>query len=118
VPQCGADDAAAAVEAAHRAFTRGAWASLAATARGKPAVVARDDDRAAEVRRLKRGTEERDIHKSGRVLRQGCKVKYAFKRSIGPGARKPPCGDDFGPARAAVSPPRARRPERQHFAIG
>ncbi|MFG1375106.1 IS3 family transposase [Xanthobacter oligotrophicus] len=50
---------------------------------GKPATVARDDDQAAEVRRLKRElqrvTEERDIlKKGGRVLRQGCKVKYAF----------------------------------------
>ncbi|WP_085930251.1 IS3 family transposase [Ancylobacter sp. FA202] len=50
---------------------------------GKPAAVARDDDQAAEVRRLKRElqrvTEERDIlKKAGRVLRQGCKVKYAF----------------------------------------
>ncbi|MCA3657814.1 MAG: IS3 family transposase [Methylobacterium sp.] len=49
----------------------------------KPAAAARDDDQAAEVRRLKRElqrvTEERDIlKKRGRVLRQGCKVKYAF----------------------------------------
>ena len=49
---------------------------------GKPAVTAAQDDQAAEVRRLKREpqrvTEERDIPKSGRVLRHGCKVKYAF----------------------------------------
>ena len=42
-----------------------------------------ENDQAAEVRRLKRElqrvTEERDIlKKSSRVLRQGCKVKYAF----------------------------------------
>jgi acyl-CoA reductase-like NAD-dependent aldehyde dehydrogenase len=35
VPQCGVDDADAAVEAAHRAFTRGPWAKMTATARGK-----------------------------------------------------------------------------------
>lgn len=45
--------------------------------------MARDDDQAAEVRRLKRELqrvmEERDIlKKSGRVLRHGCSVKYAF----------------------------------------
>jgi aldehyde dehydrogenase (NAD+) len=35
VPQCGVDDADAAVEAAHRAFTHGPWATMTATARGK-----------------------------------------------------------------------------------
>lgn len=54
VPQCGSDDAAAAVEAAHRAFTRGAWASLTATARGKllrrlADLIARDAEKLAEI---------------------------------------------------------------------
>ncbi|EWY36242.1 carnitine dehydratase [Skermanella stibiiresistens SB22] len=35
VPHCGVDDAEAAVEAAHRAFVRGPWATMSATARGK-----------------------------------------------------------------------------------
>ena len=35
VPRCGLDDADAAVEAAHRAFTNGPWATMTATARGK-----------------------------------------------------------------------------------
>ncbi|NKB84059.1 IS3 family transposase [Ochrobactrum grignonense] len=43
---------------------------------------AKGNDEAEEIRRLKkelaRVTEERDILKSGRVFRQGCKVKYAF----------------------------------------
>ncbi len=35
VPRCGPDDAAEAVEAAHKAFSTGAWPALTATARGK-----------------------------------------------------------------------------------
>ncbi|MCO6055238.1 aldehyde dehydrogenase [Pseudomonas sp. MOB-449] len=35
VPQCGAEDAVQAIEAAHRAFTSGPWPKLSATARGK-----------------------------------------------------------------------------------
>ncbi|MCA0422945.1 MAG: IS3 family transposase [Proteobacteria bacterium] len=49
----------------------------------KPAAGSGEDDPSAQIRRLKRElarvTEERDnLKKSGRVLRQGCKVKYAF----------------------------------------
>lgn len=35
VPHCSADDAEVAVEAAHRAFVKGPWATMSATARGK-----------------------------------------------------------------------------------
>lgn len=54
IPHCGADDAVAAVEAAHAAFTKGPWASLSATARGKLLrrlgdLIARDAERLAAI---------------------------------------------------------------------
>lgn len=52
VPRCGSDDAAAAVEAAHRAFVSGPWSDMSATNRGKLLrrlgdLIARDADRLA-----------------------------------------------------------------------
>ena len=54
VPRCGPDDARAAVEAAHWAFTKGPWASLSATSRGKLLrrlgdLIARDAEKLAAI---------------------------------------------------------------------
>jgi aldehyde dehydrogenase (NAD+) len=54
VPHCGAEDVNAAIEAAHRAFTRGTWAELNATARGKLMrrlgdLIARDAEKLAAI---------------------------------------------------------------------
>ncbi|MFG1270690.1 aldehyde dehydrogenase [Xanthobacter versatilis] len=54
VPQCGPDDADAAVQAAWRAFTKGPWATMSATARGKllrrlADLIARDAEKLAEI---------------------------------------------------------------------
>ena len=56
--------------------------SLYAWKRQLAGQVSGDTSKDAEIRQLKcalaRGTEERDILKSHRVFRQGCKVRYAF----------------------------------------
>ena len=56
--------------------------SLCAWKRQLAKVVSGDASQDAEIRQLKRDlarvTEERDIKKSHRVFRQGCKVRYAF----------------------------------------
>ncbi len=54
VPHCGTDDVEAAVEAAHRAFVKGPWPNLTATARGKLMrrlgdLIARDADKLAAI---------------------------------------------------------------------
>lgn len=54
VPHCGAEDAEAAVEAAHRAFVKGPWATMSATARGKLLrrlgdLIARDAEKLATI---------------------------------------------------------------------
>lgn len=54
VPRCGTADVDAAVEAAHRAFVKGPWPSMTATARGKLLrrlgdLIARDADRLAAI---------------------------------------------------------------------
>src|SRR5687767_9583430 len=54
VPICGAEDVNAAIEAAHRAFTRGTWAELNATTRGKLMrrlgdLIARDAEKLAAI---------------------------------------------------------------------
>lgn len=54
VPQCGLDDCDAAIEAAHAAFTRGPWATMTATARGKVLqrfadLIARDAEKLAAI---------------------------------------------------------------------
>ena len=54
VPHCGVDDVNDAIEAAHQAFTKGPWATLNATARGKllrrlADLIARDAERLAEI---------------------------------------------------------------------
>lgn len=54
VPQCGPQDAEAAVEAAHRAFTKGPWATMPPTSRGKLLrqlgdLIARNAEKLAEI---------------------------------------------------------------------
>ncbi|MFZ6044585.1 aldehyde dehydrogenase [Pseudomonas sp. CR3202] len=54
VPQCGAEDATLAIEAAHRAFSSGPWPKLSATARGKLLrrlgdLIARDAEKLAAI---------------------------------------------------------------------
>lgn len=54
VPRCGADDANAAVDAAHAAFVRGPWAEMKASARGKllrrlADLIARDAEKLAAI---------------------------------------------------------------------
>jgi (Z)-2-((N-methylformamido)methylene)-5-hydroxybutyrolactone dehydrogenase len=54
IPHCGVDDVNAAIEAAHRAHTRGPWAALNATARGKLLwrlgdLIARDAEKLAAI---------------------------------------------------------------------
>lgn len=54
IPQCGPNDVDHAVEAAHRAFTKGPWATMTATARGKLLrrlgdLIARDAEKLAEI---------------------------------------------------------------------
>lgn len=54
VPQCDADDAAAAIEAAHKAFVKGPWATMSATSRGKLMrrlgdLIARDAEKLATI---------------------------------------------------------------------
>src|SRR5580698_9438297 len=60
IPRCGADDVAAAVEAARTAFYGAAWRGLTATARGAllmrlGELVARDAERLAEIEVLDNG---------------------------------------------------------------
>ena len=54
VPHCGVDDVNDAIEAAHQAFTKGPWATLNATARGKLLrrlgdLIARDAEKLAAI---------------------------------------------------------------------
>ncbi len=54
------------------------WMKLYAKAASQASSVDHEAENRWLKRELTRMTEERDILKSGRVLRKGCKVKYAF----------------------------------------
>ena len=63
VPHCGVDDVGAAVDAAYRAFTKGPWAAMTATARGKLMrrlgdLIARDAEKLAAI----------EVHDNGKLF--------------------------------------------------
>ena len=67
VPQCNADDAVAAIEAAHKAFVKGPWATMSATNRGKLLrrlgdLIARDAERLATIETRDNGKLFAEMH--------------------------------------------------------
>lgn len=67
VPHCGPDDAVAAIEASHRAFVKGPWATMSATSRGKllhrlGELIARDAERLAKIETRDNGKLLSEMH--------------------------------------------------------
>ena len=73
VPHCGVDDVNDAIEAAHRAFTKGPWATLNATARGKLLrrlgdLIARDAEKLAAI----------EVRDNGKLLAEMCRAAALY----------------------------------------
>ncbi|AWI58373.1 aldehyde dehydrogenase [Sinorhizobium fredii] len=67
IPHCDADDASAAIESAHRAFTKGPWATMTATNRGKLLrrlgdLIARDAEKLAAIETRDNGKLYAEMH--------------------------------------------------------
>ncbi|MBD9597344.1 aldehyde dehydrogenase [Ensifer sp. ENS05] len=67
IPLCGSDDAIAAIEAAHKAFTKGPWSTMSATNRGKLLrrfgdLIARDAEKLATIETRDNGKLFAEMH--------------------------------------------------------
>ncbi|SDN41593.1 aldehyde dehydrogenase [Ensifer sp. YR511] len=67
IPHCNSDDAVAAIEAAHKAFTRGPWSTMSATNRGKLMrklgdLIARDAEKLASIETRDNGKLFAEMH--------------------------------------------------------
>lgn len=73
VPQCNADDAVSAIEAAHKAFVKGPWATMSATNRGKLMrklgdLIARDAEKLARIETRDNGKLFAEMHGQVRYI--------------------------------------------------